>query len=80
MFVFQSQDMVSTLEVGLQKLQTEHDALKLKQEKVRLSYFNCGFSITVSENNGPYSFSKSKKNLTARKIIAAEFCSKRGRD
>lgn len=35
-FVFQSQDMVSTLEGALHTLQTEHDALKLKQEKVWL--------------------------------------------
>lgn len=38
MFVFQSQDLVSTLEGSLSKLQTEHDALKLKQEKVWLLY------------------------------------------
>lgn len=36
MFVFQSQDMVSTLESALNKLQTEHEALKLQQEKVWL--------------------------------------------
>lgn len=35
-FVFQSQDMVSTLEGAVHTLQTEHDALKLKQEKVWL--------------------------------------------
>lgn len=36
MFVFQSQDMVSALEEALSKLQTEHEALKLQQEKVWL--------------------------------------------
>lgn len=35
MFVFQSQSMVLTLERSLQELQTEHDALKLQQQKVR---------------------------------------------
>lgn len=34
-FVFQSQSMVSTLEKSLHELQTEHDALKLQQQKVR---------------------------------------------
>lgn len=35
MFVLQSQSMVSTLEESLHALQTEHDALKLQQQKVR---------------------------------------------
>lgn len=35
-FVFQSQSMVSTLEKSLHELQTEHDALKLQQQKVRM--------------------------------------------
>ncbi len=38
--------MVSTLERSLQELQTEHDALKLQQQKVRTSS-NWGFSIHV---------------------------------
>lgn len=34
-FNFQSQGMVSALEKSLEDLQTEHDALKLQQQKVR---------------------------------------------
>lgn len=33
--VFQSQSLVSSLETSLRDLQTEHDALKLEQQKVR---------------------------------------------
>lgn len=46
MFVFQSQGMASTLEGSLHELQTEYDALKLQQQKVRMQFF-WGFSITM---------------------------------
>lgn len=49
MFAFQSQDMVSALEGALGKLQTEHEALKLQQEKVRFYIVKKrGFSNTMT--------------------------------
>lgn len=53
MFVFQSQGMVSTLEGSLHELQTEYDALKLQQQKVRMQFF-WGFSITTCVWNAVY--------------------------